>query len=116
MKTILALAALGLLLATSLSLPRIATADEYAQGKKLFGDNCQICHGADGKGNGPAASALSPKPANFTDPKFWQQKDVHKLITETVENGHGMMPPFDLKPAQIKDIIDYLDHTFKPKP
>jgi mono/diheme cytochrome c family protein len=87
---------------------------EYEQGKKLYGDNCQICHGADGKGNGPAASALSPKPANFTDPKFWQG-DVDKKITHTIEKGHGMMPAFNLNPAKIKDIIDYLTHTFKPK-
>jgi hypothetical protein len=26
----------------------------------------------------------------------------------------GMMPAFDLKPDEIKDIINYLRHTFKP--
>jgi mono/diheme cytochrome c family protein len=113
MRTVLALAALGLLLATSLSLPRTARADEYAQGKKLYSDKCQICHGLKGDGNGPAGAALSPKPADFTNPKFWQG-ETDKKITNTVENGHGMMPSFDLKPAEINDIIDYLSHTFKP--
>jgi mono/diheme cytochrome c family protein len=92
-----------------------STADEYDQGKKIYENNCKICHGANGKGDGPAAAALSPKPADFTSPKFWQQKNVDRLITDTVENGHGMMPSFNLKQGEIKDIIDYLAHTFKPK-
>ena len=91
-----------------------AKGNEYAQGKKLYRDKCQICHGVNGKGDGPAASALSPRPANFTDPRFWQG-NVDKKITDTIENGHGMMPSFNLKPAQIKDIIDYLANAFKPK-
>ncbi len=113
MRTVLSLVAIGLLLTTSLSLLQTARADEYALGKKLYTDKCQICHGVKGDGNGPAGATLSPKPANFTDPKFWQG-DVDKKITETILNGHGMMPSFDLTPAEIKDLIDYLTHTFKP--
>jgi mono/diheme cytochrome c family protein len=90
-------------------------ASEYQRGKDIYENKCQICHGVKGDGNGPAGAALSPKPVDFTSPKFWQQKNVDKLITDTVENGHGMMPSFDLKPGEIKDIIDYLAHTFKPK-
>jgi mono/diheme cytochrome c family protein len=114
MRKILTFAIIGMLLGITLFLTRTAAADEYAHGKKLYSDKCQICHGVNGKGDGPAASALSPKPANFTDPKFWQG-DVDKKITNTIENGHGMMPAFDLKPADIKDVIDYISHTFKPK-
>jgi mono/diheme cytochrome c family protein len=114
MKTILVLTVIGMFLALFFG-GSIVSADEYTQGKKLFSDKCQICHGVKGDGNGPAGAALSPKPADFTSPKFWQQKNVDKLITDTVEDGHGMMPSFDLKPAEIKEIIDYLTHTFKPK-
>ena len=112
MRTILVLTVVGVLFGLPV-LGEIASADEYTQGEKLYVDKCQLCHGVKGDGSGPAASALSPKPANFTDPKFWQG-NVDKKITETIENGHGMMPSFDLKPAQIKDIIDYLSHAFKP--
>ncbi len=86
---------------------------EYARGKSLYENKCLMCHGADGKGNGPAAAAFNPKPANFTDPKFWQRKDIDKFITDTVETGHGLMPAFNLKPGEIKAVIDYLSHTFK---
>jgi len=113
MKRISIYVAVGLFLGITLMGTENVKGDEYAQGKKLYSDKCQICHGVKGDGNGPAASALSPRPANFTHPKFWQG-DVDKKITDTIENGHGMMPAFDLKPGEIKDIIDYLTQTFKP--
>jgi len=36
------------------------------RGPDLFRAHCAACHGADGKGNGPAAAALKTKPANLT--------------------------------------------------
>ena len=87
-------------------------AGEYDRGKSLYENKCQLCHGANGKGDGPAASAFSPSPANFKDPNFWQG-DPEKKITESVRNGKGPMPPFTLSPEEIKQIIDYLSHAFK---
>ena len=115
MKRISIYVVVGLFLGITLMGTENVKGDEYAQGKKLYSEKCQICHGVKGDGNGPAGVALSPKPVDFTSPKFWQQKNVDKLITDTVEKGHGMMPSFDLKPGDIKDIIDYLAHTFRPK-
>ena len=88
--------------------------EQYDQGKRVFTNNCQICHGANGKGDGPASASFTPRPQNFTDPKFWQQKDIDKLITLTIEDGHGMMPPISLKPNEIKAVIDYISSAFKP--
>lgn len=39
---------------------------EPDEGRALFVENCAICHGADGKGNGELADDLSPKPADLT--------------------------------------------------
>ncbi len=89
-----------------------ARGSEYAQGEKLYNEKCHICHGKKGDGNGPGAVAFTPRPANFTDPKFWQ-KFNDAMIADTIRNGHGMMPAFDLSPNQIKAIIDYMEHTFK---
>ena len=73
-----------------------------------------MCHGQDGKGNGPAGSAFSPPPANFTSSSFWQG-NVKEKITDTIENGHGPMPAFsELSPSQIKAIINYMEQAFKP--
>jgi mono/diheme cytochrome c family protein len=87
-------------------------ADEYDQGKSLYQGKCQICHGVNGDGNGPAAASLTPKPADFANPAFWQKNNDEKM-SDTIEHGHGMMPPFDLSPDQIKAVVDYISHAFK---
>jgi mono/diheme cytochrome c family protein len=94
---------------------RIVSADSYEKGKSLYEQKCQICHGLKGNGKGPAAAAFSSPPADFTAPKFWQQKDIDQTITRTIQGGHGSMPAFDLNSEEIQSIIDYLSRTFKPR-
>jgi mono/diheme cytochrome c family protein len=86
---------------------------EYDKGKALFEEKCMICHGANGRGNGPAAAALSPPPKDFNAPEFWKQKNVDQIITNQVKNGKGAMPAFSLNEDEIKAIIDYMSHTFR---
>ena len=43
-----------------------ATADFIAAGKKIYVFRCAPCHGFDGKGDGPAAMTLDPRPRDFT--------------------------------------------------
>ena len=37
-----------------------------ASGPEMYKTYCAVCHGTDGKGNGPAASALKVPPSNLT--------------------------------------------------
>jgi mono/diheme cytochrome c family protein len=85
--------------------------DEVTQGKSIFENKCQLCHGVSGKGDGPAAAAMDPRPANFTNPEFWQG-NVEQKITETVRRGKPPMPAFDLTDQEIKAVIDYMRHAF----
>ena len=100
---------------TWMPLKRMVSADTYGEGENLYEHKCQICHGPRGNGEGPAAAAFSPHPANFTSPAFWQQKDIDQIITRTIKNGHGAMPAFELNAEEIQSIIDYLSQAFKPK-
>src|SRR6266568_4359596 len=44
-------------------------------GKEMFNSYCAVCHGKDGKGNGPAASAMKTPPTDLT---LLAQKDGGK--------------------------------------
>ena len=60
------------------------------QGKKIAQVNCASCHGSTGKGNGPAAMALSPKPADWTSKKVQDETDGE--IFWKITTGRGAMP------------------------
>jgi mono/diheme cytochrome c family protein len=77
--------------------------------KKDYESLCVACHGKQGKGNGPAAVAFNPKPANFTKKKFQESKTDAELI-ESLTNGKGAMPPFggQLTSEQIEAMVVYI--------
>ena len=35
-------------------------------GAKVFAQRCSVCHGPDGRGNGPAAPSMLPRPRDFS--------------------------------------------------
>jgi mono/diheme cytochrome c family protein len=49
----------------------------------MFKSYCAACHGADGKGNGPAASALKKAPADLT---LLSKKNGGKFPSLVVQN------------------------------
>jgi cytochrome c5 len=83
-------------------------------GKDLYASKCQLCHGVKGNGKGSAAAYLGAQPADFTSHEFWETH-TEKDISNTIQNGRGEMPAFDFKPDELKAIIDYITHTFKPE-
>ncbi len=117
----LACFALGAVLATAL-IPNALHAADAAAGKELFlKTNCNSCHGMEGKGDGPVAAALDPKPRNFTvgDFKFDANKDGKKGTSEdlklVIKQGAAafggsamMMPNPGLSDADIAEIIVYV--------
>ena len=78
-----------------------------ANGKKLAETNCVSCHGAGGKGDGPAAAALNPKPADWTSAKVQSESDGE--LFWKISNGRGPMPPW--KHLSEKDRWDLIAHV-----
>jgi mono/diheme cytochrome c family protein len=109
----LSILVMAMLLAVSVSTGSAVYGSEYDTGKAIYEEKCVICHGVNGKGDGPAASALSPPPKDFTSPAFWKQKNIDQIITKQVKNGKGAMPAFRLNDDEVKAIIDFMSHTFK---
>ena len=78
-----------------------------ANGKKLADVNCVSCHGASGKGDGPAAAALTPKPADWTSAKV--QSESEGELFWKISNGRGPMPPWKHLPDKDRwDLVAYV--------
>ena len=76
--------------------------------KKSVETNCGSCHGAGGKGDGPAAAALPPpKPANWTVDTVQKQTDGE--IFWKISNGRGAMPPWKHLPEKERwELVNFI--------
>ena len=108
-KTVVILTALVLL-------PTVVLAQgNAAKGKDLFAQHCASCHGPTGKGDSPAAAALSPKPADLTN-KAYTAGLKDQYLFDLIQKGGAavgkspLMPPFGskLKDGDGRDVIAYL--------
>lgn len=81
--------------------PATSPADEA---KQTFATLCSTCHGADGKGDGPAAATLNPKPRNYTD-KEWQASITDEQLAKVILEGGAAVGKSPLMPPnpQLKD-------------
>jgi mono/diheme cytochrome c family protein len=92
--------------------PIIPDQESLKKGADIFHEQCVVCHGQRGKGDGPVARGLNPKPANFLDrehsaiygpgEKFW-----------IIGNGSGEtgMPAFSN--LSLIDRWDLVNHIYQ---
>jgi mono/diheme cytochrome c family protein len=52
----------------------------------LLSDRCAVCHGDEGKGDGPGAANLDPKPKDFHNAK-WQKSVSDPTLTKAIIEG-----------------------------
>jgi mono/diheme cytochrome c family protein len=77
------------------------------QGEKVAKVNCVSCHGAKGKGDGPAAVALNPKPADWTSKRVQDMSDGE--IFWKMTTGRGAMPAWRHLPEKDRwAIVRYI--------
>src|SRR3546814_15233709 len=55
------------------------SAPDLARVAKLYAENCSMCHGATGAGNGPGAAGLDPPPIAFTDAARARERSLFAL-------------------------------------
>lgn len=56
------------------------------EAKQLFDTRCAVCHGPEGRGDGPGGIALDPKPRNYHNPA-WQDSVSDKEIETAILYG-----------------------------
>jgi len=91
--------------------PLPAGAKAVADGKKIAQVNCVTCHGAGGKGDGAAAAALNPKPADWTSARV--QTDSDGELFWKISNGRGAMPPWKHLPENERWAVIQFIRTLK---
>ena len=83
---------------------------DSTKGEKVFKQFCVICHGLEGKGDGPMAKGLPSPPANLTSEDVRQDPDEELL--GIIRNGRPgtTMPPWkgSLTEQQILDVLAYV--------
>ena len=62
----------------------VSDEEKIANGKKIYGEKCAACHGAEGKGDG---SPLNPAPRNFHSLEGWTFGPELSNIFATLTNG-----------------------------
>jgi mono/diheme cytochrome c family protein len=95
--------------------PIAADAASVAQGKEIYVNECQNCHGETGKGDGPEAKDLDKEVKDFLTPGLWDQTDG--AIRWKIRSGRRPMPSFKkmLSKEEIWHVTNYLRVTFGTK-
>jgi mono/diheme cytochrome c family protein len=85
------------------------TPESIAQGKKYYGYDCAMCHGANGDGKGEVAVDEKLKIGDFRDPATLKNKTDGELFY-ILKNGHGHMPaePVRQKPDELWNLVNYV--------
>jgi mono/diheme cytochrome c family protein len=89
-------------------------AEAATQGAEVFKTNCEMCHGPQGHGDGPAGQALDPKPRNLAELKtkasddflFWRIREGRPGTSMVAWKGI-------LTDEQIWQVISFI-RTLKP--
>jgi len=108
--------------------PKVATPSDITSGKQTYMNYCAACHGADGRGHGPAASALKTPPPDLRtlairhDGKFPESYVARVVRSGDPIIGHGCSempiwgPVFSMEEngdeiglrRRIQNLCDYL--------
>ena len=84
----------------------------FDRAERLFAEQCAVCHGDRGRGDGPASAMLLPPPRDFGEGRFQLVSTHNGFPSEldlrgTLERGMpgSAMPPYDWMPEEDLDVL-----------
>lgn len=94
--------------------PMKGNTDAVKAGKKLYRQQCAICHGDTGKGDGVAGMTLNPRPASFLSERVQNESDG--AIFWKMTNGNPPMAAYKdiFTEEQRWQLVNYI-RTFSSK-
>ena len=80
-----------------------------AQGKKMYGYDCAMCHGDEGDGKGDLVSRMNLKLSDLREPASLKDSTDGELFY-IIKNGKGQMPPEGdrAKPDEVWNMVNYI--------
>jgi mono/diheme cytochrome c family protein len=94
--------------------PESADVSSSPEGEAIFQTRCFVCHGRQGKGDGPASTGLGATVRDLTSPS-WQDTTSDETIQSAIRNGAqavggsaAMAPNRDLSDTQIQSLARYI--------
>ncbi len=92
--------------------PTKSTEQSITSGKRLFGLYCSMCHGTEGKGDGPMVGKVMPS-SDLHANRIKRQKDGY--LYATIRSGGLVMPGYGHALSQTErwDLVNYIRHLQK---
>ncbi len=104
------------------SIPAFADESTDAKVRDNYQSYCRKCHGDQGKGDGPGAAMLNPKPRDFADCANMQKRSDDELFKVISEGGESIGMSADMQPwggtmsdDEIRQLIKFV-RSFCKKP
>ncbi len=96
---------------SKVSEPWVGSEELVKYGAKVYAQNCAVCHGAEGRGDGAGGASLNPKPRNLVDGPWKLGGGLiahYKVLQEGIPGG-GMVSFAHIKSADRWAMVHFIE-------
>ncbi|MDH3973938.1 MAG: cytochrome c [Deltaproteobacteria bacterium] len=84
---------------------------EKSRGEIIYSVHCAVCHGIQGKGDGPSSAVLIPKPQDFTEPEVKSILTKDRMMKSIMDGKPGSQMEGwkeKLSNEDIEAVVEYI--------